>query len=109
MVHVVYVRFIFLLFYILTQIGPKYSGPIAMVINIIQYAAPAQNILQVFKTKDYTLIPISSVISGLGCSFCWLVFGILIYVFYGYKKNRQAEEKERMLLERFRQKEGKNE
>ena len=38
----------------------------------------------------------------------WLVFGVLIYLIYGYRKNREAEEKERMLLARRKMKEEEN-
>ena len=34
----------------------------------------------------------------------WLVFGMLIYIIFGYKKNRQAEEKEKMLMQRYMEK-----
>ncbi|MCR5260502.1 MAG: amino acid permease [Candidatus Gastranaerophilales bacterium] len=40
----------------------------------------------------------------------WIVIGIIIYLMYGYDKNREAEEKEKMLMERFEKlKEEKNE
>lgn len=68
---------VILLFYILVQIGPNISGPIATVVNILTYIAPAQNILEVCKKGDYNLIPIASVASGLACASCWLIFGIL--------------------------------
>ena len=34
----------------------------------------------------------------------WLVFGIIIYSFYGYRKNREAEEKDRKLKQKFLEK-----
>ena len=48
-----------------------------MVINIISYAAPGQNIIKVIKKKDYKLIPIVTTIAGLLCSLSWTLFGIL--------------------------------
>lgn len=39
----------------------------------------------------------------------WIVFGIIIYIMYGYDKNRAAEEKERNLIEHHKKiREGKN-
>lgn len=38
----------------------------------------------------------------------WLLIGVIIYAVYGYRKNREMEEKERFLLERHRQKEEEN-
>ena len=52
-------------------------GLAAMVFNICMYAAPAQNILEVFKTKDQNLIPIHTSIVGFLCSFTWLSYGLL--------------------------------
>ena len=54
-------------------------GNIAMVVNIITYITPGQKIIQVIKTKNYELIPISSTISGSMCTLCWLIFGLLIW------------------------------
>ena len=53
-------------------------GNIAMVVNIITYITPGQKIIQVIKTKNYELIPISSTLSGSMCTLCWLIFGLLI-------------------------------
>lgn len=38
----------------------------------------------------------------------WLLIGLGIYFMYGYKKNREAEEKEKLLMERFRAKKEEN-
>ena len=54
-------------------------GNIAVVVNIITYITPGQNIIKVFKTKNYNLIPISSTISGALCTLCWFIFGLLIW------------------------------
>ena len=54
-------------------------GNIAMVVNIITYITPGQKIIQVIKTKNYELIPISSTLSGSMCTLCWLIFGLLIW------------------------------
>jgi solute carrier family 50 protein (sugar transporter) len=52
------------------------TGFVAMIFNILMYAAPGEKIFQVFKTKQYKLIPIFSTIGGLSCSLCWLIFAI---------------------------------
>ena len=53
------------------------TGKTAMIINILQYAAPGQSLLTVLKTGDYTLIPIANVLVGALCSGCWLSFGLI--------------------------------
>ena len=53
-------------------------GSIAVVINIINYIAPGQNIVKVIQEKNYKLIPISSTLVGASCAMSWLSFGILI-------------------------------
>ena len=62
------------LFYFI--ISKKITGLIAMVFNVLMYAAPGEKIFKVFKTKQYNLIPIFSTIGGFFCSLCWLMFGI---------------------------------
>ena len=52
------------------------TGKVAMIFNILMYAAPGEKIFKVFKTKKYNLIPIFSTIGGFFCSLCWLAFGI---------------------------------
>ena len=54
-------------------------GNIAMVVNIITYITPGQKIYQVIKTRNYSLIPISSTLSGSLCTLAWLIFGLLIW------------------------------
>ena len=49
---------------------------IAMIFNILMYAAPGEKIYTVYKTGNYNLIPIFSTVAGLFCSACWLIFGI---------------------------------
>ena len=57
-------------------INEEITGFVAMIFNILMYAAPGEKIFQVFKTKQYKLIPIFSTIGGLSCSLCWLIFAI---------------------------------
>ena len=52
------------------------TGLIAMVFNVLMYAAPGEKIIQVIKTGKYELIPIFSSIGGIACSLCWFIFGI---------------------------------
>lgn len=54
------------------------TGNVAMAFNILMYAAPGQNIIQVYKTGNYNLIPLVSSIIGLCCSTSWLIFGLYI-------------------------------
>ena len=57
-------------------INQDITGLVAMVFNVLMYAAPFEKITKVFKTKKYNLIPIFSTIGGFFCSLCWLMFGI---------------------------------
>jgi solute carrier family 50 protein (sugar transporter) len=68
------------LFYFI--IDSNITGLIAMIFNILMYAAPGEKIIRVIKTKKYELIPIYSSIGGFLCSLCWLIFG-----FYQNDKN----------------------
>ena len=52
------------------------TGKIAMVFNVLMYAAPGEKIITVFRTGDVSLIPIWSTIGGTACSSCWLIYGI---------------------------------
>lgn len=51
-------------------------GKVAMVFNVLMYAAPGEKIVTVCKTGNYKLIPIWSTIGGTACSACWLMYGI---------------------------------
>lgn len=66
--------------YFLLRIIGNYStvGTIAVVVNIITYIAPGQNIIKVIRERNYKLIPISSTLAGASCALSWLTFGILI-------------------------------
>ena len=52
------------------------TGYVAMIFNVLMYAAPGEKIFQVIKTSNYNLIPIFSTVGGLYCSLCWLMYGI---------------------------------
>lgn len=51
-------------------------GKMAMVFNVLMYAAPGEKIVRVIKTQNFTLIPIFSTVLTCICSGCWLAFGI---------------------------------
>ena len=51
-------------------------GYVAMVFNILMYAAPGDKMLTVIKTKNKDLLPIHSSITGVVCSTCWFMYGI---------------------------------
>ena len=57
------------------KIDTNITGLIAMIFNILMYAAPGEKIIRVIKTKKYELIPIYSSIGGFLCSLCWLIYG----------------------------------
>ena len=53
------------------------TGYVAMVFNILMYAAPGEKIFKVITTKDYKLIPIFSTAGGFACSLCWFMYGFI--------------------------------
>ena len=55
-----------------------YYGRYLIVINIIMYIAPGQNLIKVIKEKNYKLIPIASTIVGAICSGGWYLFGKIV-------------------------------
>lgn len=67
-------------YYLLVFVIPTYQtvGTIAMVVNILTYIAPGQNIIKVIKQRNYKLISIASTIVGAACSLCWFSFGLMI-------------------------------
>ena len=52
------------------------TGYVAMVFNVLMYAAPGEKIYTVCKTGNYKLIPIFSTIGAFVCSACWMMYGI---------------------------------
>lgn len=56
-------------------IGPFGFG--LMIVNILMFVSPAQNLGRVFKEKQYKLIPIASTLAGAACSGGWLLFGLI--------------------------------
>ena len=49
-----------------------------IVINIILFIAPGQNLKKVIRKKNHKLIPIATTIIGCICSAGWLLFGIIV-------------------------------
>ena len=57
----------------------KYVGYGANGFNVCMYAATGEKIYRVFKTKNYNLMPIFSLIGGFISASCWIIYGSLIY------------------------------
>ena len=66
-----------LLFY-LDIINIDIVGIILIGMNVLQFAAPSQNMIKVIKTKNCRLIPIVSTILGACCSGGWVFFGLIV-------------------------------
>ena len=96
------------------KISEVITGYVAMVFNILMYAAPGEKIFKVITTKDYKLIPIFSTAGGFLCSLCWFMYGlisqdinliipnglglffailqIVVYLFYYYKSKNELKD-----------------
>ncbi len=57
----------------------KYVGYSANVFNVLMYIATGEKIYRVFKTKNYNLMPIFSIVGAFLASSCWLLYGSLDY------------------------------
>ena len=67
---------IYISYYIVESL--KYYGIFLIIINIIMFIAPGQNLIRVIKEKNYKLIPIASTIVGCLCSGGWFLYGKLL-------------------------------
>lgn len=67
-----------ILFFLSNILDLPVVGILLIVINTLQYIAPAQNLLKVIKEKNHKLIPIVSTILGSICSGGWLLFALII-------------------------------
>ena len=67
-----------ILFFLSNILDLPVVGVLLIVINTLQYIAPAQNLLKVIKEKNHKLIPIVSTILGTICSGGWLLFALII-------------------------------
>ena len=66
---------------------PDVTGIIANVFNVLMYAAPGEKMYQVVKTGNYKLIPIFSLMGGMACSTCWMMYGFLLKKFLNWFPN----------------------
>lgn len=66
----------FIFFQLISDI--KIVSYVLIIINTLLYAAPGQKIIEVFRTGNYNLIPITSTICSSLCSFTWFLFGYLV-------------------------------
>jgi solute carrier family 50 protein (sugar transporter) len=57
----------------------EYVGYAANAFNVGMYAATGEKIYRVFKTKNYKLMPIYSIIGAFLCTGCWIIYGTIIY------------------------------
>lgn len=68
---------IFVLFYIvIDQI--KVTSNVAMVFNILMYAAPGEKMYTVIKTNNYKILPVPISVCGIISSTCWEIYGIYL-------------------------------
>ena len=56
----------------------KIFGKILIILNILMFIAPGQNIIRVIKENNYKLIPIATTLVATICSGSWLLFGKII-------------------------------
>ena len=54
----------------------KFTGIFNIVIGTLNVITPGQNIVKVFKTQDFTLIPIVTIFFQCTCSTLWFVYGL---------------------------------
>ena len=69
---------IIIIFYVSEILALPVIGILLIIINTLQYIAPAQNLIKVIKEKNHKLIPIVSTILGALCSGGWLLFALII-------------------------------
>jgi hypothetical protein len=72
-------QLIFFCFYIgnKSETLKKAISYVAMVINVVMYAAPGEKLLTVIKTNNYKLLPIASSVAAFFNSLSWFMFGLL--------------------------------
>ena len=67
---------IILIFIVFKFFNNDIIGFCAMIFNIMMFASPCLKIIQVYQTKDYKFLPISSSIAACASSTCWTIYGI---------------------------------
>lgn len=72
-------QIIFFCFYVgnKSETLKKAISYVAMVINVVMYAAPGEKLLTVIKTNNYKLLPIASSVAAFFNSLSWFMFGLL--------------------------------
>ena len=80
----VFANFVFEIIFFCFYIGNKSAthqkaiSYVAMVINVVMYAAPGEKILTVIKTNNYKLLPIASSVAAFFNSLSWFMFGLFL-------------------------------
>ncbi|MCQ2817905.1 MAG: SWEET family sugar transporter [archaeon] len=54
----------------------KFLAVATVALTIFNNAAPAQNVLEIFKTGNYNLIPIWTTCFGFLCTLCWTIYAM---------------------------------
>ena len=67
---------IYISYYVVQNL--TYYGRFLIVINILMFVAPGQNLVRVIREKNYKLIPIASTIVGSICSGGWYLYGKIV-------------------------------
>ena len=58
------------------KVAETFTGGFNSVISVINVITPGQNIVKVFKTENFTLIPILTIIAQCFCSTFWGIYGL---------------------------------
>ena len=72
------IQFIIILIFLKLVTSLKIYGIILIIVNILMYIGPGQNLIKVFKKKNHKLIPIATTIMGCFSAGGWLLFGLII-------------------------------
>ena len=59
-----------------TSIAKDFTGAFNIFIGTLNVITPGQNIIKVFKTGDFTLIPVVTIFFQCACSTLWFVYGL---------------------------------
>ena len=63
-------------FHTSTDFAISFTGIFNIVIGTLNVITPGQNIIKVFRTSDFTLIPIVTIFFQCACSSLWFVYGL---------------------------------
>lgn len=81
------VEFVWICGFILGKDMQYVTRILAIVITVINFATPGQNIIKVIRTAKYKLIPIFTTLSCLLCSGCWFIYGMTLNEYSLYVPN----------------------